>query len=94
VVDSLCRCDAAGQHDLEGALAERHFRRRRVFVIGFVAAGGQQAVEAVAAPVEFFLGGDHLARRRTDWVRAASRLERVGSVMGQSGPVGRRCGAG
>jgi hypothetical protein len=67
----------AGQHDLEGALAERHFgRRRRAQNPMPHAASGQQAVEAVAAPVEFFLSGDHLT--------AQARLWRVGSVMGQS----------
>ena len=50
-----------GHDDLEGPLAEGEFGQ---VVAGVAEVVGQQAVELVALPVEFFLQGDHLASDR------------------------------
>src|SRR4051812_15482542 len=52
---------ATGHNDLEGALAEAERRRLRVLWRRLV-----QAVEAVAAPVEFLLQRDHARARGVD----------------------------
>jgi hypothetical protein len=52
---------AAGEHDLERALAESHLDWCVVFHLIDSDAGRQQVVVPVAAPVEFFLAGNHQA---------------------------------
>jgi hypothetical protein len=89
VVVSVPAAMRRAKHDLEGALAECDLGRRRVLVGRGIAAGRQQAVEAVAAPVEFFLRGDHLAAKACS--TGAGGVETLAGVQGHgASDIGRQ----